>query len=82
MQEQLMVRCPNCGSFAKRHLLNHQVTATSQKVDSPQVIRTECPHCDYLMMICLKGKEIISVYSPLMSLFMPRSHDESLNHRD
>ena len=76
MQKKLMVRCPNCGSFAQRHLLSHHVTTKPSKANAPQVIRTECPHCDYLVMICQEDEEIFSVYSPVMSLFASTSEHQ------
>ena len=76
MQKQLMVRCPNCGSFAHRQLLSHYVATKPGKAHAPQVIRTECPHCDYLVVICQEDEEIYSVYSPVMSLFAATSENQ------
>ena len=69
MQRTLVVRCPNCGSFAKRHLFSHHLTHQAKRGSQPQVMRTECPHCDYLMTVCQDEGEIHSVYSPVTTLF-------------
>lgn len=47
------IRCPNCGSEAERqHILSSQVT------------RTECPVCDYLMVMCSRTGRVIEAYAP------------------
>lgn len=47
------IRCPNCGSEGERHhLLGSQLT------------RTECPSCDYLMVMCSRTGRVIEAYAP------------------
>lgn len=47
------VRCPNCGSEAERHhLLSSQLT------------RTQCPACDYLMVMCSRSGRVVEAYAP------------------
>jgi uncharacterized Zn finger protein len=47
------VHCPNCGSHAERHhLLSHQL------------VRTQCPTCDYLMVTCSATGRVIEAYAP------------------
>jgi ssDNA-binding Zn-finger/Zn-ribbon topoisomerase 1 len=53
MQTVQIVRCPNCGSHAERHPL-----------ESNQLIRTQCPSCDYLMITCSKTGKVIEAYAP------------------
>jgi DNA-directed RNA polymerase subunit RPC12/RpoP len=47
------VRCPNCGSHAERYHLAIQ-----------QITRTQCPACDYLMIICTRTGKVIEAYAP------------------
>lgn len=48
-----VIRCPNCGSEAERHhLLSSQLT------------RTQCPTCDYLMVMCSRTGRVIEAYAP------------------
>lgn len=47
------IRCPNCGNEGERHhLLSSQVT------------RTQCPSCDYLMVMCSRTGRVIEAYAP------------------
>ncbi len=48
-----IVCCPNCGSSAERHY-----------VSSSQIIRTQCPSCDYLMIVCSLTNNVIEAYAP------------------
>lgn len=50
------VHCPTCGSFAERYHLS-----------SDGIIRTQCAHCDYLMISCAKTGRVIESYSPGLS---------------
>ncbi len=47
------VHCPTCGASAERHYL----------LDSGRV-RTQCDHCDYLMVACAKTGRVIEAYAP------------------
>ena len=47
------IRCPNCGSEAERHHLL-----------SSQLMRTQCPTCDYLMVMCYRTGRVIEAYAP------------------
>lgn len=47
------VRCPNCGSLAKR-----------EYITSSQIVRTQCPACDYLMILCSNTNKVIEAYAP------------------
>ena len=50
------VHCPTCGSSAERyHLLESES------------IRTQCSHCDYLMISCAKTGNVIEAYAPSFS---------------
>jgi hypothetical protein len=45
--------CPNCGSrHADRHLLDGQI------------LRTQCPDCDYLLISCAVTARVIESYAP------------------
>ena len=53
MQIVQKIRCPNCGSEGERHYLS-----------SSQMIRTQCPTCDYLMVMCSQTGKVIEAYAP------------------
>jgi predicted RNA-binding Zn-ribbon protein involved in translation (DUF1610 family) len=48
-----IVNCPNCGGSATRHFLVQE-----------SLVRTQCPHCDYLMITCSKTGNVIEAYAP------------------
>ncbi len=48
-----IVRCPNCGAHAQRHLL----PLLAQ-------VRTECDACDYLLAMCTRSGRVIESYAP------------------
>ncbi|MEO0645957.1 MAG: hypothetical protein AAFZ17_07370 [Cyanobacteria bacterium J06650_10] len=50
------VHCPTCGSSAERYHLSETAT-----------IRTQCAHCDYLMVSCSKTGRVIEAYAPSFS---------------
>jgi hypothetical protein len=52
MQTIQVIHCPNCGSQAERHYLQSSLT------------RTQCPHCDYLMVTCSRTGKVIEAYAP------------------
>lgn len=53
------VRCPNCGNFAERRLLiDYRVPA------SDRLMQTECPSCDYLMVMSLPDGRVLEAYAP------------------
>lgn len=63
MQANQRVRCPNCGSDAWRSYFtsddfNHRICPSNQ------VIQTECPACDYLMIMCSRNAKVIEAYAP------------------
>ncbi|NMG57683.1 hypothetical protein E1H12_03860 [Geitlerinema sp. P-1104] len=51
--EPTTIRCPNCGRPGERHHLAHS-----------RLVRTECHHCDYLMITCGETGNVIEAYSP------------------
>ena len=57
------VRCPNCGSPAHRHLYDEGLSRC-QSCPDQQVAQTECPECDYLMVICWKDGKVLEAHSP------------------
>lgn len=52
MTKTQIVRCPNCGELAEKHI-----------VDS-SVVRTSCSSCDYLLVQCYKTAKVIEAYAP------------------
>jgi ribosomal protein S27AE len=53
MQTIQQIYCPNCGASAERH--HHS---------DVQVLRTQCPSCDYLMITCTRTGKVIEAYAP------------------
>ncbi len=47
------INCPNCGRPGERHYLPES-----------GVVRTQCPHCDYLMITCHQTGRVIEAYAP------------------
>ncbi len=47
------IYCPNCGSEGERHYIT-----------SSQIVRTQCPSCDYLMVTCSQTGRVIEAYAP------------------
>jgi len=47
------IHCPNCGSSAERHYIS-----------DTQLVRTQCPTCDYLMINCTRTGKVIEAYAP------------------
>jgi len=47
------IYCPNCGQSAERHFLAKE-----------QITRTQCAHCDYLMITCTRSGKVIEAYAP------------------
>ncbi len=53
MQIKQDIHCPNCGSFAQR-----------QYCLQTQLIQTQCPVCDYLMVNCSRTGRVVEAYAP------------------
>lgn len=47
------INCPNCGRKAERHYLNSQ-----------KITRTQCSHCDYLMIVSQVTGKVLEAYAP------------------
>jgi hypothetical protein len=47
------IYCPNCGHSAERHYLKKKY-----------LTRTQCVHCDYLMITCDRTGKVIEAYAP------------------
>ncbi len=63
MDKNQIVRCPNCGSFAKRHFFSSSQTIY-MKCPEEQLTQTECPSCDYLMVMCSLNGRVVEAYAP------------------
>ncbi|MEM9006867.1 MAG: replication restart DNA helicase PriA [Cyanobacteria bacterium P01_F01_bin.86] len=48
-----IVNCPNCGGHAARHYLAESA-----------LVRTQCPHCDYLMITSSDTGNVVEAYAP------------------
>jgi hypothetical protein len=63
MHTHLEIYCPNCGSLAQRHLFD-EGAAICQSCPDQQVSQTECPSCDYLLVMCWKNGKVLEAYAP------------------
>jgi uncharacterized Zn finger protein len=50
------IRCPNCGRPGERH-----------HIEESHLVRTQCPECDYLMVMCSLTGKVIEAYAPGLS---------------
>ena len=66
MQRTQIIRCPNCGSLANRQFLNDEQSDHTQHLGG-EIIRTECPVCDYLMVMRSLDGSVIEAYAPGIS---------------
>jgi hypothetical protein len=62
MDDRMMIRCPNCGSFA--HRLLSDCLPTGDKCPANQIMQTECPVCDYFMVTCWQTGAVLEAYAP------------------
>ncbi len=63
MQRTQIIRCPNCGSLATRQFLNDERSIHVQHLGG-KIIRTECPVCDYLMIMRSLDGSVLEAYTP------------------
>ena len=62
MQTITKIICPNCGSpSAERH-----------NIAASQINRTQCPECDYLLVMCQRTNRVIEAYAPGLDLHKSR----------
>jgi hypothetical protein len=62
MNRRIEIRCPNCGSLAQRLLSD--CLPTGRKCPYRQVTQTECPVCDYFMVMCGQNGRVLEAYAP------------------
>ena len=65
MQRTQVIRCPNCGGVATRQFLSDEQLAHSQS--DGEIVRTECPVCDYLMVMRSLDGTVVEAYAPGIS---------------
>lgn len=61
-----MVRCPNCGEFAKRESFN-KLLSDYLNDSEKAVTKTECKSCDYLMIMGSYDGKVLEAYAPGIS---------------
>lgn len=61
MNRTFEVPCPNCGDAATRSYFTSQ-EARYSNCPQNQVIQVECPHCDYLMVMCTVSGNVIEAH--------------------
>lgn len=67
MQTTQTIRCPNCGSQAERRYFTGE-EAIYRTCPNSQIAQTECPVCDYLMVMCSRNASIVEVHAPGISI--------------
>ncbi|MDJ0596825.1 MAG: hypothetical protein QNJ72_43825 [Pleurocapsa sp. MO_226.B13] len=78
MDRTYSVRCPNCGGLASRHYFTSQEKRYSTCQEN-QVLQTECPSCDYLMIACFLNGNVIEAHSSSTSNLASK---QQLNNSD
>ncbi|MFM2314446.1 MAG: hypothetical protein RLZZ04_3722 [Cyanobacteriota bacterium] len=68
MNMNQIIRCPNCGSQAERRYFTSN-EAIYNSCPNHQVLQTECPVCDYLMVMCSRNASVIEAHAPSTSVF-------------
>ncbi len=55
------IPCPNCGGKAnRRYFISNE--ATYHRCQADRIIQTECPECDYLLVMCSLNGSVIEAY--------------------
>ena len=67
MDKTYTIPCSNCGALAVRTHFISQATKCSSCPEN-QVIQTECPSCDYLMVICSQSGNVIEAHASSTSV--------------
>ncbi|MGK7928931.1 MAG: hypothetical protein AB4290_27455 [Spirulina sp.] len=57
------IRCPNCGSMARRYFWIDG-RAFSQSSKNSSLTRTECLICDYFLVTCSQTGNVVEYYAP------------------
>ncbi|MEC4807218.1 MAG: replication restart DNA helicase PriA [Jaaginema sp. PMC 1079.18] len=47
------IHCPNCGSLGEREYIKKH-----------NIVQTQCPSCDYLMVNCAQTGNVVEAYAP------------------
>lgn len=68
----LDIRCPNCGNLARRRFLDEDCSVC-QSCPGQQITQTECPVCDYLMVMCWQNGKVFEAHAPGISAVFPSS---------
>jgi hypothetical protein len=53
MERTQTICCPNCGRKGERHYISEH-----------NLVRTQCPECDYLLVTCSLTGKVIEAYAP------------------
>ncbi len=62
MDLNLAILCPNCGSVAnRRHFTSNE--AIYHPCQGDRIIQTECPVCDYFLLMCSLNGRVIEAHS-------------------
>ena len=79
MNQTYTVRCSDCGSLALRTLLIDTVNKfNSCRCPGNQTVKTECPNCDYLLIICSANGKVVDAHSSSTSVIARKqNHNNS-----
>ena len=67
------IPCPNCGGTAnRRYFTSHEAIYNS--CQGNYIIQTECPVCDYLLVMCSLNGSVIEAYPSSTSAKMRNIH--------
>ncbi|MGD1919023.1 MAG: hypothetical protein ACFCAD_09085 [Pleurocapsa sp.] len=67
MNQTYTVRCSDCGSLALRTHLTSKIKLANSCPEN-QIIKTECPSCDYLLITCSVNGKVIDAHSSTTSV--------------
>jgi CheY-like chemotaxis protein len=77
--QTLRIRCPNCGGIAYRQRL--QISARDRlNCPDTEVLKTECPSCDYFLRMGGESGQVLEAYIPCGSApTAPKSFKKAAN---
>lgn len=76
MNQTYTVRCSDCGCLALRTRLTDAVNKSSNCFGN-QIIKTECPSCDYLLITCSANGNVIDAHSSTTSVIARKQNLET-----
>lgn len=84
MQKTQVIRCPNCGSLAKRHF-SISSNSNYRYCLGQQITKVECLACDYLLVTCSGNGNVIEAHAPGISVehsYQKSNYQQSLSSKN